>query len=269
MPFLVDSPNGIAVPSGPGGLGHGFEQGPDGGTYFAILGPSLNLVRSVRNILAAQRIYLGYPGGRGRDQAEALGIILAELETAVHASGVATAQMAEASAKDILNRKILRPTTPKASHLIDAISARALVVRGGSGSWGAVGIGDIDQLDTFPYWKAQEFGSKHLLNKTIRGYFYDSGGSRFAPDPSQSGAHPIFRAGAGPRMTIRNPIEGKGFLTGATIEALGFRYRIWRTVEKAAVAQVRGVRVATLGDLKRVPLGRTVGGFARYARFRP
>lgn len=264
MPFLVDNPQGVSVPTGPGGLGQQFETAPDGGTYFAILGPSINLVRSIQNIIAAERIYLTYPGGKGRDQAAALAIIRAELETAVHASGVATAQFAEERARSILEKRIVRPTTPKPDHLRDAIIARAIR---GAANWGAVGIGDIESLDQFPYWRAQEFGSTHLVGKQIRGFFFD-GGQMFAPDPTQRRQHPIFLPMSGPKMTVENPIKGKAFLTEATIEALNFRYRLWRNIEKSSVAQVRSVRVATLGDLAGTPFGRTVGGFARIARYR-
>jgi len=264
MPFLVDSGRGIAT----GGLGHQFEQAPDGNQYFTVLGPSINLVRAVRSMLEAQRIYLTYPGGRGRDQAAAIAVIVAELETAVHASGVATADFAEERAKSLLERRIIRPTTPKPDHLRDAIVARAIRGAGVGGSWGAVGIGDISLLDQFPYWKAQEFGSPHLVGTQLRGFFYEPGGPH-VPDPSQTRHHAIFRPSRGPKMTVKNPIQGKAFLTESTLDALAFRYRTWRTVEKAAVAQVRAVRVATAGDLAGTRYSRTVGGFARLARFRP
>jgi hypothetical protein len=58
-------------------------------------------------------------------------------------------------------------------------------------------------------------------------------------------------------------------LTEATFEALAFRYRAWRSVEKVAVAQMRTVRLATAGDLAGVRGAKTLGGFARLARYRP
>lgn len=266
MPFLVDNPNGVAVPTSAGGLGHRFEAAPDGNTYFSVLGPSIHLVRSMQNILEAERIYLSFPRGRGRDQAAALEVIRRELETAVHASGVSTAQFAEERAKSLLNQRLVRPSTPKPQHLVDAIVARAI---GGPTSFGAVGIGDISVLDAFPYWKAQEFGSSHLVGETLQGYFFHPGGpTRAGGAPYRSQAVFGVKAG-GPKMLVQNPIVGKAFLTEATFDALGFRYRMWRNVEKVAVAQVRTVRLATAGDLAIVRGSKTIGGFARLARYRP
>ena len=269
MPFLTDSGSGIAVPiAGAGGLGHQFEAAPDGNTYFTVLGPSINLVRSLRNLIEAQRIYATMPRGQGRDQAAAIGVIIRELELAVHRSGVATAQFAQDRARTILERRIIRPQTPKPDHLRDAIVARAIAFRGQPGSWGAVGIGDITLLDAFPYWKAQEFGSTHLVGAKIRGFFFEPGGPT-APGGAPNRSQAIFRPGKGPTMHIQNPIVGKRFLTEASFDALEFRFRIWRGVEKAAVAQTRSVRVATAGDLAGARYSRTVGGFANIARFRP
>lgn len=269
MPFLVDGSGGISTPISPGGLGHRFEKAPDGNEYFTVLGPSINLVRSVRNLVEAQRIYATYPQGRGRDQAAAIAVILRELETAVHSSGLATAQFAEERARSILERRIIRPQTPRPDHLRDAIVARAIVARGLGGSWGAVGIGDISLLDQFPYWKAQEFGSQHLVGKTLRGFFFHPGGPT-VPRGDLSRTQAVFGVtGSGPKMIVQNPIVGKRFLTEATFDALEFRFRMWRNVEKAAVAQTRAVRVATLGDLAGSRFSRTVGGFASLARYRP
>ena len=267
MPFLVDTDRGIAVPrAGGGGLGHNFETAPDGNEYFTVLGPSINLVISIRNILEAQRTYLSYPRGRGRDQAAALGVIARELETAVHASGVTAAQFAEERAKRLLDARIVRPRTPNPVHLRDLIVARSI---GGPSGWGAVGIGDIAMLDQAPYWKAQEFGSEHLIGKELRGYFFHPGGpSRAGAEPPRSQA--IFGVSKkGPKMLVRNPIEGKAFLTEASFDTLAMRYRIWRSVEDAAVAQVRTVRLATAGDLAGRRYSRTVGGFAALARQLP
>jgi hypothetical protein len=270
MPFLVGG-NGVSVPIDRdlGGT-HRFEQGPDGNEFFAILGPSINLVAAIRDMLEAQRIYLSYPAGKGRDQAAAVGVIIKELETAVHLSGVSTAQYAEDKAKSLLEKRLVRPATPGPGHLRDGIKALPLTVRGQPGSWGAVGVGPIALLDRYPYWKAQEFGSTHMVGAELHGYFFHPGGpSRAGAEPSRSQAVFGVTGTKGPKMLVQNPIQGKGFLTEATIEAMAYRYGIWRGVENAAVAQMRRVRVATAGDLAGKRYSGTVGGFARLARYRP
>lgn len=272
MPFLVESSRGVAAPALglSGQLGHDFERAPDGNEYFTVLGPSINLVFAVRDLRRAQSNYLRMPGGRGRDQAAAMEVIIRELETAVHRSGVATAEFAEERAKSLLERRIVRPSTPGPDHLKDSIVARPIVMRGLPGSWGAVGIGDISLLDRHEYWKAQEFGSTHLVGEELRGFFFNPGGPH-RPNPAQFREHAVFGSTGekGPPMRVENPIQGKAFLTEATFDALAFRFRAWRSIESAAVAQVRSVRVATAGDLAGQRYSRTVGGFAALARYRP
>lgn len=244
MPLFVDSQHGISVPIGAGGLGHKFEMAPDGQRYFAVLGPSIHLVRALGYIEEARLSYLSYANGMGRQQALALELLSREVQTAVGETGVLTADFAEKKAKSLLEKRIVRPRTPKPDHLIDAIVARVIPSQF-LGGGGAVGIGDIGMLDAHPGWKAIEFGSTHLVGKELRGFFLDGGGGRFPADPSMNRAHPVFSVGGGPRMIVRNPIEGKSFLTEASLEALGYRARLWRGIERGSVAQLRSIAIGT------------------------
>lgn len=267
MPFLVGDNQGIATPITTGGMGHSFESAPDGAEYFAVLGPSVNLVRSMANLQEARVMFLRWAQGKGRDQAAACDIIAKELERAVSISGVETAKFAEETARTLLAKRIVRPATSN-PHLADDIVARAISISGGG--FGAVGIGDIGLLDAHPGWKAQEFGSTHLVGKKIKGYFFGgpNGGYSF-PSPDRNRTDAMFRPSSrGRNMNVQNPIQAKHFLTEATFEAIGFRAKLWRDIERASVAQTRLAIAGGAGDLAGTPFSARIGGFAELARRR-
>lgn len=229
-----------------------FQTGPDGNEYFAVLGGAANLVAAQRSLLNAQRTFERYGA---EIQAIATRTVREEVQAAVAASGFATAEYAEKQAKSLLRRRIVRPTTPNARHLEDAIVARSLPVS--SYDLGIVGIGDISRLDAHvnsrsggAYWRAIEFGSEHLVGRTIRGFFQDAGGARYAPSPADFRAHPIFIPSQGPRMKVENPIKAKRFLSEAVFDAVTFRHRIWRDIEKAAVTEVAAIAAGTAPALR-------------------
>lgn len=267
MPFLVgDDAVGIATPIREGGLGHKFEEGPDGSTYFAILGPSVNLVRSMANLQEARIMFLRWAQGKGRDQAAACDLISKELERAVNASGIVTAEFAEETAKNLLERRIVRPETNNPSHLVDSIVARPIALAGGG--FGTVGIGDIALLNVHEGWKAQEFGSTHLVGTSVKGYFFGGGPTSF-PSPDRRRQNAMFAPSSrGRRMNVENPIKAKRFLTEATFEALAFRSRLWRDIERASVAQTRTTIAGSAGDLAGTPFSNRIGGFASLVRRR-
>lgn len=115
-------------------------------------------------------------------------------------------------------------------------------------SVGSVGVGNVDRMDRVtnplaltpagkkPYWRAQEYGSRHLVGKQLRGMFYDTGGV----NPTRPGAatgQPIFLTNAAIRawgadpgdsarggratMLVRNPIRPKGFIKAGVKAAIG------------------------------------------------
>jgi hypothetical protein len=121
-------------------------------------------------------------------------------------------------------------------------------VRLGGLMLGSVGIADVERMDRVinplmrtaagrkPYWRAQEYGSAHLVGKQLRGMFYDTGGV----NPTRPGAgsgQPIFLTnaaikawGADPgesasggraTMLVRNPIRPKGFIAAGVKAAVG------------------------------------------------
>lgn len=105
---------------------------------------------------------------------------------------------------------------------------------------GSVGIADIDVLDRrvvgrrnsgrYPgtaghnnYWQVQEYGSTHLVGRTVVGFFMP-GMSR--PTPAQFRIHPVFEASRdGDAMMVKRPIEARYFLRDGARDAEKYRYR--------------------------------------------
>lgn len=130
----------------------------------------------------------------------------------------------------------------------------------------SVGIANLNELEKatnpfsitaagqVPYWKAQEFGSDHLVGSVIRGFFFDAGmgnpsrpiggasdDSVFLSGPAaqQFGLSP--RGGQGGLGTIAHPIHKRLFLTNGTAQAAREWQRGIRQVEARSVAEIRAV----------------------------
>lgn len=233
------------------------ELGPDGRRYFKILGVSPHLIRMYELLLEASDLAAIRPGVGGKAQATQIDLLIAQVKSEVEATARATAAFADDAIRaQIEATRVRQPTSvggkPGHSSLLGAILSRPVqsILPGG----GAVGIADVDELiqgtlapstnSTTPfYWRAQEFGSDHLVGHTLYGVF-QPGEAR--PDASQFRSHPFFEVrgkgqGRNYKMTVRNPIEERAFLRKGGFEAYEFRRAEHRATEATAVARMKQI----------------------------
>ena len=238
----------------------------DGHTYFYKLEPSEALIRGYSLCLAARDVYLKIATSiadpiqklDAEAQAAACDLVVQTVSDGANAIATTTAVEAEHAAKAILDAKQLRPDPPGKAfgiRLKDAIVARPIIT--GLGTL-EVGVGDVAELDAAvgdsdgqPYWMAQEFGSAHNVGRRIKGLF-EPGDS--APSQSMFREHPVFDVGVpGSRpMLIQRPIPAKGFLRGAGATAESFRSSEFRTVEQAAVRELKLIQTGNHPALKAI-----------------
>lgn len=111
--------------------------------------------------------------------------------------------------------RVGRPHTPGPQHLRDALPTSQKIDTGLP--TGSVGIVDLDSLEKYVYWKAQEFGSDHNVGREVMGLF-SVPGTAF-PDPNQFRTHALFTpTGRGRIAHIQNPIpEGRFIRDGLDI----------------------------------------------------
>lgn len=230
-----------------------YEQGAhDGNTYFKVLPPAPALVNSYRLLLEARDLFLKVatvttdPAGKldAEARAAACDLVVKNVSDGAHRVAALTASESEKLVVGRIHSAQLRPDPPGKSfsqRLQGAINSRPI-----SGFLGTleVGVGDVSNLDSVvgedgsPYWRAQEFGSDHLVGHRIKGLFQPGGAP---PDQAQFRTHPIFEVGVeGARpMLVERPIPEKAFLREGALAAEGFRAREFAGVERAAVAELR------------------------------
>jgi hypothetical protein len=223
------------------------ELSPDGRRYFKLLGVSSHLIRMYELLLEASDLAAVRPGAGGKAQALQIDLLIAEVRTEVEAAARRTASFADDAIRSQIEQTRVRPPTigVKNSHssLLGGVLSRPVesILPGG----GAVGIADIEELihatlapstnsQTPYYWRAQEFGSDHLVR----------------PEPSQFRRHPVFEVrgkgeGKSHKMVVRNPIEERGFLRKGGYEAYTFRRGLHRATESRAVARMREIATGT------------------------
>lgn len=225
------------------GLG---EPAPDGNKYvhFMLAPPALldayrHLVRSVD--LAAQ-----IPGPEGRARADALGLLLLDLEAEVTAAGEAAALAADDAIKRKIESTRVRPATGT-NRLEDAIQSRAIAsVPAG----GAVGIADFEHLEKTaaddqgrPYWRAQELGSDHLVGKRLTGFFQPG---QSPPSAAEFRVHAVFEQDpGGAAMLIQRPIAARHFIAEGVEVADTVRLAEFRGIEKRFVPKVTSIMAGT------------------------
>lgn len=218
----------------------------DGGTtYFAILPPERHLLNAYRMLLEARRIaQRNFPGTEGRARALAIDVVLKDVQVRVDAAAVLSAAEAEKMIVARIKATQVRPDPPGNSgrgvRLQDAIECRAIKT---AVAGGAVGIGDITALDRVAdrngqaYWRAQEFGSAHLVGRTFRGLF-QPGSSPAGAAPFRT--HPLFEVDRGGKpMTITRPIPERAFLREGTLAAEVFRQKALGGAVTPAIAELR------------------------------
>lgn len=221
---------------------------PDGNTYFKVLGPPPGMIDTF-GVLAAEQSAL-------RRRTDPYGIAMlvqvtnilrtfrAELD--VVARQIATT--ASANVVRHIKATAVRPAQGRSrpKRLQDAIVSRPIHT---PLPMAMVGIGDISELDQVvgpdgkPYWRAQEFGSDHLVGARVIGAFMP-GGAR--PDPAQYRQHAEFVVGgkvAGTNkpalMIVRNPIEERAFLRQGVEDAAIVRRSRLNAVKGGLMAQMR------------------------------
>lgn len=204
-------------------------KGPDGRTYFDILGPPVGLVTGWAMVVKAIDNYrraavrARTPRIRLLNEGRAVRLEKALLKAKrdLDLLAVRCADLADRRIVQNIKASQLRPdTTHHRVHLKDVIESRPLPLPF-SVPTAAVGIADIDKLKKRVYWEAQEFGSTHNVGRELRGFFQP--GSSPAQQ-SEFRNHPAFRpTKGGPRMLIQRPIPERAFLRRG-VEAVG-RYR--------------------------------------------
>lgn len=222
--------------------------GGDGSDYFVVLPPEPLLIDAFLTLEKARVEALKNPDRvEGRAQAAAISLVIAQVGSDVEAAAILTAKEAEAMIRSRIHATQKRPDPPgksAAKRLKSAIVARALptVLPGGG-----VGVGDISTLNEVAdaqgraYWRAQEFGSSHLVGRTLPGFF-QPGNSPAGAAPSRT--HPIFEVTSGPPMTIQNPIPERAFLREGAALAEAFRQRM-----------LGGAVVGGIGELRKIAAG--------------
>lgn len=137
----------------------------------------------------------------------------------------------------------VRPPTGNQPHLADALPTSEPIVTALPA--GIVGIVRLDKLDEFPYWKAQEYGSDHLVGREIRGWFFSTGFGRASlPNPAEFREHPLFvpSSTTGRTMKVQNPIEEGKFIRSGVDAAHAFWLKEMRDIANEAVKDIRAVR---------------------------
>lgn len=215
-----------------------------GGSFFAILPPEEHLLRGYKYLLDARQIMLrSLPGAEGRARALAIDVVLKEVQTRVKIAAAETAAEADKQIVTLIKSSQVRPDPPKSRggvRLEDGIRSRPLIT---ALAGGGVGIASIDLLDKVadssgrPYWRAQEFGSTHLVGRKIKGFFQPG------RSPAQGGlfrTHPTFELDSeGPQMLITRPIPERAFLREGALTAEIFRQKALGNAVVPAFAELK------------------------------
>lgn len=227
--------------------------GGDGSDYFVVLPPEPLLIDAFLTLEKARLEALKNPDKmEGRAQAAAISLVISQVGSDVQAAAVLTAKQAEEMIRERIARTQKRPDPPGksvAKRLKSAIVCRALpsVIPGGG-----IGVGDISTLNQVAdaqgraYWRAQEFGSSHLVGRTLPGFF-QPGDSPAGAAPSRT--HPIFQVTSGPPMTITNPIPERAFLREGAVMAEVFRQRALGSAVGAGIGELRRITAGASANL--------------------
>jgi hypothetical protein len=225
------------------GLG---EPAPDGNAYVHLMTAPPALLDAYRRLIRCVDLAQTIPGPEGRARADAVGLLLLELEAEVTAAGEAAAVAADDAIKARIQATRLRPPGGR-NRLEDAIQSRGIpsVPAGG-----AVGIADFDFLEKKavddhgdPYWRAQELGSDHLVGRKLTGFFMPG---QAAPSQAEFRQHPIFQPDpTGTQMLIQRPIPAKHFLQEGVAAADTVRLAEFRQIERRFVTRIGSIMSGT------------------------
>jgi hypothetical protein len=225
------------------------ELAEDGERYFKILGTPPALITTYEYLLEAAELAAKMPGFQA--QGIEIDLLLRQMEDEVRSAARSTAIQSVALIRSRIEATRVRP---KGDGKLSA-SILSKPVPGPIGTaGGSVGIGAIDELNVGTlrpssgakvpfFWRAQEFGSDHLVGQEIIGVFQPG---ESAPSQASFRSHPFFetrRKGGGRRykMVIRNPIEERGYLREGAMEAAAFRRTEFKAIEARAVDRMKAI----------------------------
>jgi hypothetical protein len=225
------------------------ELAEDGERYFKILGTPPALIQTYQYLVEAAELAARMPGFQA--QGLEIDLLLRQMEDEVRTAGRATAIQSVAFIRARIEATRVRPKGD--GKLAGSIVSKP--VPGPIGpAGGSVGIGSIDELNVGTlrpssgskvpfFWRAQEFGSDHLVGHSIVGVFQPGG---VAPSQNAVRSHPFFETrgkGEGNRykMVIRNPIEERGYLREGAMQAAEFRRAEFKAIESRAVERMKAI----------------------------
>lgn len=214
-----------------------------GAGFYEILPTPPALIGGLELLAEALALSRALPGGLGAAEIEA---VIASVGDRVNAAAQETAMFSERAIVSNIETTRVRPEAHvDRKRLADGIKSESL-------GMGSVGIGAIEDLDTVvgkdgkPFWRAQEFGSTHLVGRSILGLFQPG---TAVPSESEFRKHPIFEEGEGMGlvepglMRIKRPIPARHFLRDGTAEALSFREKQFSGAEAIAIGEMRAIRI--------------------------
>lgn len=225
------------------------ELAPNGERYFKILGVSPHLIRMYELLLDSAGFAARIPGPGGKAIAieidRLIGSIREEVDGAARETAVASVRFIQQAIE------ATRVRDQGHQRLLNAIRSEPVPSILGPGG-GSVGIGNIEELERGTlkpsarsrvpfYWRAQEFGSDHLVGHTLYGVFQPGEAAPAGPGPNRT--HPMFEVrgkGKSPsyKMVVRNPIEERGFLRKGAFDAYELRRGLHRATEAKAVFKI-------------------------------
>lgn len=216
------------------------EPAPDGNLYVHFMEAPPALLVLYEELLAAAAQARGIPGPQGTAIADAISLLIGEVEDAVTAAGESAAVAADAAMRDQIVFTQKRPDNT--GNLYNAIESRGVL---SAPAGGAVGIADFNTLqnnaigrDGVPYWRIQDEGSSHLVGHEVHGFFQPGDSP---PDQSQSRVHPVFEPGQGPLMKVQNPIPAKNFLEAGRAAADATRLGLFRGIDRTTTAAISDI----------------------------
>lgn len=230
------------------------ELAEDGERYFKILGTPSALIATYEYLLEAAELAAKVPGFQA--QGIQIDLLLRQMEDEVRTTARSTAVRSMALIRQRIEATRVRPKRGDQKLTSSILSKTVPGPIGPAG--GSVGIGSIDELNVGTlrpssnsrvpfFWRAQEFGSDHLVGHEVIGVFQPGEAAPEGPGPNRT--HPFFAArgkGQGRRykMIIRNPIEERGYLREGAMEAAEFRRAEFKAIEGRAVERMKQI---TLG----------------------